>query len=65
MGSLPRIRRNNIEIMAITNSTWISEPALKTKNPSNHPIIRITAMIYSREFMVQMFIPIVAIPIPK
>jgi hypothetical protein len=40
------------------------DPALKTKNPNNHPIIRITARIYNKEFMVQKFIPVIAIPVP-
>ena len=52
-------------ITAITNNIWMMEPALKTKKPNNHPIIRITATIYKREFMVQIFTPSKASTIPK
>jgi hypothetical protein len=41
---------------AITNKIWIIEPALKTKKPKSHPIIRITAAMYKRELIV-LFIP--------
>jgi hypothetical protein len=41
------MRRKITAIIAITSSTWIRPPAEKTKNPSSHPIIRITAMRYN------------------
>jgi hypothetical protein len=42
------------------------EPALKTKKPNNHPMIRITATIYKSELMVLKFYTMmIAIPIPK
>jgi len=51
---------------AMTNNIWIIEPALKTKRPNNHPMMRMTATMYKREFMVQKFYTmIMAIPIPK
>jgi hypothetical protein len=40
----PRIKA----IIAITNKIWINPPALYTKNPKIHPIIKTTAMRYNK-----------------
>jgi hypothetical protein len=37
-----------IAITAITNKMWIKLPAEAKKNPKTHPIIRITAIMYSK-----------------
>jgi hypothetical protein len=42
--NLPLIRERRIEMIAKTNSICTSSPNEKRKNPSNHPITRITAI---------------------
>jgi hypothetical protein len=42
------ITPNISAIMATINKIWINPPALYTKNPSIHPIIKITAMRYNK-----------------
>jgi hypothetical protein len=42
-------------ITAITSNTCIKLPAAAKKNPIAQPIIRITAMIYNNEFIVDVF----------
>lgn len=41
----PRITDSRMAMMANTSRMWINPPAEYTKNPSNQPMIRITAMI--------------------
>jgi hypothetical protein len=47
-----RIMPNKKAIMAITSNTWIRLPTAVKNTPIAQPIMRITAMIYSNEFMV-------------
>jgi hypothetical protein len=49
------IKPNITAITAITNNTCIRLPAAAKKNPIAQPITRITAIIYSSEFMVVLF----------
>jgi hypothetical protein len=43
---------NNTAIIAITSNTWIKLPTEVKKTPIAQPISRITAIIYSSEFMI-------------
>jgi len=52
---LPPIKLNNIEMTARTSRIWIKPPTLYTKTPSNHPITRITAMMYKILLMSKRF----------
>jgi hypothetical protein len=44
-----------IAIIAMTNNTCISPVTEYTNTPNAHPMMRITAMIYNNEFMVDGF----------
>jgi hypothetical protein len=44
-----------IAITAITNKMWIRLPAAVKNTPIAQPMIRITAMIYNNEFMIDGF----------
>jgi hypothetical protein len=46
---------NISEMTAITNNTWIMPVAEYMNTPNAHPMIKITAMIYNNEFMVDCF----------
>jgi ribosomal protein S8 len=48
----PRISLNKMAITATTKSMWMMLPILKTKNPSNHPMMRMTARIYNKSLMI-------------
>jgi hypothetical protein len=51
-----RLMKPSIKAMiAITSNTWIRPVAEYINTPNAQPIIRITAMIYNNEFMVDSF----------
>lgn len=47
----PPISLNSTDITANTNKICIKPPKLYTKNPKIHPIMRMTAIRYNKEFM--------------
>jgi hypothetical protein len=52
--TVPRlIKPSNSEIIAITSKTCMMLPACHTNAPNNHPITKITAMMYNNDLMIK------------
>ena len=51
-----RMMPSRNDIIANTSRIWIRLPACQAKEPNNHPITRIMAIIYNNDLMVFVFL---------